>query len=92
MLTCKEVATAIGQDVRTVRWWRGLALRFHLLMCPDCRRYVAQIRAIGAAARHLFREHGEDPLTLDRLKETILRRPGAHVRAPWPRRGARGPH
>ena len=75
MLTCKEAATAIGQDdVRTVRWWRCLALRFHLLMCQDCRRYAAQIRAIGAAARHLFREHGEDPHLLERLREAILRR------------------
>ena len=44
MRTCKDVATAIGQDdLRTVPWWRGLALRLHLLMCPHCRRYAAQI-------------------------------------------------
>ncbi len=73
MRTCKEVATVIGQDdVRTVPWWRGLALRLHLLMCPHCRRYAAQIRAIGTAARRLFREHAEDPQTLERLQETIL--------------------
>ena len=75
MPTCKDVATAIGQDdVRTLPWWRGLALRLHLLMCPHCRRYAAQIRAIGMAARRLFREQGEDPRTLERLQETILRR------------------
>ncbi len=76
MPTCKDVATAIGQDdVRTLPWWRGLALRLHLLMCPHCRRYAAQIRAIGTAARRLFREHREDPQTLKRLQETILSRP-----------------
>jgi hypothetical protein len=75
MPTCKDVATAIGQDdLRTVPWWRGLPLRLHLLMCRHCRRYAAQIRAIGTAARRLFREHGEDPQTLERLQETILRR------------------
>ncbi len=75
MPTCKDVATAIGQDdVRTLSWWRGLALRLHLLMCQHCRRYAAQIRAIGTAARRLFREHGEDPQTLERLQETILSR------------------
>ena len=75
MLTCKDVATAIGQDdVCTFPWWRGLGLRFHLLMCSHCRRYAAQIRAIGTAARRLFREQGEDPRTLERLQETILRR------------------
>ena len=73
MATCKEVATAIGQDdVRGLPWWRGLALRLHLLMCRHCRRYAAQIRAIGTTARRLFREHGEDPQTLERLRETIL--------------------
>ena len=83
MLTCKDVATAIGQDEwRTVPWWRGLALRLHLLMCPHCRRYAAQIRAIGTAARSLFREHrrpfrehGEDRKVLARLHETILSLP-----------------
>ena len=73
MRTCKDVATAIGRDdLHTAPWWRGLALRLHLLMCPHCRRYAAQIRAIGTAARRLFREHGEDPKVLERLHETIL--------------------
>ena len=73
MRTCKDVATAIGQDdLRTVPWWRGLALRLHLLMCPHCRRYAAQVRAIGTATRRLIREPGEDPQTLKRLQDTIL--------------------
>ena len=76
MPTCKDVATAIGQDdVRTLPWWRGLALRLHLLMCPHCRRYAAQIRAIGTAARSLFREYDANPQVLARLQETILSRP-----------------
>ncbi len=77
MLTCKDVATAIGRDdLHTAPWWRGLALRLHLLMCPHCRRYAAQIRAIGTAARSVFREHGEDPKVLERLRGTILSRRG----------------
>ena len=44
-------------------------------MCTHCRRYAAQIRAIGTAARSLFREHGEDPKVLERLRETILSLP-----------------
>ncbi len=79
MPTCKDVATAIGQDdLRAVPWWRGLALRLHLLMCRHCRRYAAQIRAIGTAARSLLREHGEDPQVLARLRETILSRLKTH--------------
>ena len=76
MLTCKETAKAIGQDeLRTAPRWRRLALRLHLLMCSHCRRYAAQIRAIGTAARRLWREHGADPTVLERLHETILSRP-----------------
>ena len=68
MLTCKEMATAIGRDEwRTASWRRRLALRLHLLMCSACRRYAAQIRAIGTAARSLLRERGEDPAVLERL-------------------------
>ncbi len=75
MLTCKDAAKAIGQDKwRTASWWRRLALRVHLLMCRHCRRYAAQIRAIGTAARRLFREQGEDPKALERLQERILSR------------------
>ena len=76
MLTCKEVATAIGRDEWcTASWRRRLALRLHLLMCAPCRRYAAQIRTIGTAARSLFRERGEDPTVLERLHQTILKLP-----------------
>ena len=51
MLTCQAVATAIGRDEwRAAPRWRRVVLRLHLLMCPHCRRYAAQIRALGTAA------------------------------------------
>ncbi len=76
MLTCKETAKAMAQDeLRTAPRWRRLALRLHLLMCSHCRRYAAQIRALGTVARSLLREHGENPTVLARLHETILSRP-----------------
>jgi len=76
MLTCNDVAEAIGRDEwRAVPGWRGLALQLHLLMCPHCRGYAAQIRAIGTAVRSLCRKQGEDPKLLERLQEAILGRP-----------------
>ncbi len=76
MLTCKDVATTIGRDEwRAAPRGRRVALRLHLLMCRHCRRYAAQIRALGTAARSLLQEHGEDPTVLARLHETILNRP-----------------
>ena len=41
-------------------------------MCRHCRRYAAQIRAIGTAVRSLVRAQGENPKTLERIKKTIL--------------------
>ncbi len=76
MLTCKETAKAVAHDeLRTAPRWRRHALRLHLLMCPHCRRYAAQIRAIGTAARSLLRAHGDDLKALERLHETILSGP-----------------
>ncbi len=80
MLTCKDVAEAIGRDEwRAAPRWRRLALRLHLLMCPHCRRYAAQIRAIGTAVRSLIRAQGENPKTLERIKKTILSPPRDHA-------------
>ena len=47
-------------------------------MCRHCRRYAAQISAIGEAARSVFWEKGEDAQALERMRERILTngRPG----------------
>ena len=50
-------------------------LRFHLLMCRPCRRYAAQIQAIGTAVRSLIRAQGENPKTLERIRTTTLSHP-----------------
>ncbi len=54
---------------------RRLALRLHLLMCPHCRCYAAQIRAVGTAVRSLIRAQGENPKTLERIRRTTLSHP-----------------
>ena len=80
MLTCKDVATAIGGDEwRAAPRWRRLALRLHLLMCPHCRRYAAQIRATGTAGRQpapAARRRPEGPRAAHRDDPQSLR---AHV-------------
>ena len=72
MPPCKE--DAIGQDdLRTGSWTTRLRLQLHLLVCRHCRRYAAQIRALGEAARTVFREQGEDAQALDRIRERVRR-------------------
>ncbi len=51
-----------------------LVVRFHLFMCRHCRRYVAQLRAIGAATRELRGLSSQDPSTLERLERQIRER------------------
>lgn len=74
MLSCREVTRAVA----TGEWeeaapGRRLQIRLHLLMCRHCRRYTAQIRAIGQAARELFREAPDEEAAVDRLRNALLR-------------------
>ena len=75
MLSCKEVTRKIASDEFTEAGWRErLAVRLHVLLCRHCRRYMAQLHAIGAVARNLWSPRSQDPLTLERLERQILKR------------------
>ncbi len=80
MLSCKEVTRKIASDeFAEAGWGERLAVRLHLFLCRHCRRYAAQLLAIGAAARELCGPPAHDPSTLERLERQILEssRPGA---------------
>jgi len=75
MTSCKDVTRKIASDeFREARWSERMVVRFHLFMCRHCRRYVAQLRAIGAATRELCGPPSQDPSTLERLERQILER------------------
>ncbi len=75
MVSCKEVTRKIASDEFAEAGWKErLAVRFHLLLCRHCRRYAAQLRAIGAAARNLLGSRAQDPSALERLERQILER------------------
>lgn len=70
MPTCKEVTAAVASENLAGRPWRQrLMARLHLIMCRHCRRYVAQLAAIGDAARRLYRRQ---PRPSDALERSIL--------------------
>ncbi len=75
MLSCKEVTRLIASEelVDAGRAKRALA-RLHLMMCQHCRRYAAQIRAIGVASRDQWSVSPLDAPTLQRLQSSILDR------------------
>lgn len=56
MLSCKELTRMIAADeLAEAGFWQRLKARLHLLMCRHCRRYQAQIRALGRATREMWR-------------------------------------
>lgn len=72
-MRCRDVARAIAAgELEQVPLGRRVAVRLHLLMCRHCRRYAAQIRAIGQAARELFREAPAEQAVVERLREAVL--------------------
>ncbi len=75
MPTCREVAGMIVSDeLGRASWRQRLAVRLHFVMCLPCRRYAAQIRALGASVRGLLSEQRADRETLGRMEERIRRR------------------
>jgi len=72
MPTCREVTRAISTDeLSEAGIGRRLTVRLHLLKCRYCRRYAAQIRALGDVARGLFGQT-TDSVGLEDLKARIL--------------------
>ncbi len=73
MPTCRELARMVASDeLRRASWRRRLGMRLHFMKCPPCRRYAAQIRALGAAMRNLLSRQQADRETLDRMEAMIL--------------------
>lgn len=50
MLSCRDVVKQADQLIDHEMSWRGrLAIRFHLLICHNCRRYIKQLRQLISA-------------------------------------------
>ncbi len=72
MLTCKQATKAIASDELDMASWRRRAVvRLHLLRCGPCRRYAAQLRAIGSATWNLYTPRDDDDATLKRLEKAL---------------------
>jgi len=75
MLKCRDVEEKIGSDeIRHAGLMERLAVRIHLAMCRHCRNYARQLRAIGNAARSVWKSSEQDPERLARLNERITER------------------
>ncbi len=75
MLKCRDVEQKIGSDeIRHAGLMERLAVHIHLAMCRHCGNYARQLRAIGNAARSVWKSSEEDPTRLARLIDRITER------------------
>ena len=52
MLKCRDITLVASDYVDgRLRWRKRLAVIFHLVMCPHCRRFMANFRAVATVIR-----------------------------------------
>ena len=74
-MNCQEFARMIASDdLPEAGLLRRFEARIHLLACPYCRRYAAQLRALGAWARRSWEAEGRDSRRPWELESRILKR------------------
>jgi len=73
VLNCREVSRIVSSDeLGHLGFLKRLRIRFHLLICRECKRYADQIRVIGAVARVRVLSMAVDEASLARLEQSIL--------------------
>jgi hypothetical protein len=85
MLSCSEVSRlCASEELRHAPLRRRLGVRFHLLVCTHCRRYLRELRLIGAAARADAQRLLPDAERVEALEQTVRGRVRAVPREPRP--------
>ena len=71
MLKCRDI-TLLASDYidGRLRWGKRVELVLHLIMCPHCRRFVSQFRAVVRVIRGL-EPMPPDPSTLARFGTAV---------------------
>jgi hypothetical protein len=68
MLNCRQVTRLVSQSMDApLSWHQRLAVRFHMLYCVWCRRYVLQLRFLRNAAQRLGQQ--ESNAVMQKLSE-----------------------
>ncbi len=58
MLSCKEVSQLASESLdRSLTLQERLLLRFHLLFCKFCSRYVRQLKFVQRVCAHAAEDH-----------------------------------
>ncbi|HEB56359.1 MAG TPA: zf-HC2 domain-containing protein [Gammaproteobacteria bacterium] len=71
MLTCKQATELASKSLdKKLSFRQRIELRLHLLMCRQCRNYLAQLHILRRAARQMARsvEKGQQQLSSEARK------------------------
>ena len=73
MLSCKEISQLASESFdRALTFQERLSLRFHLLACKFCSRYVRQLKFLKRACAHVDEDHsGGDAGLTEGARERI---------------------
>lgn len=64
MLSCREVVIDADQLLDgELNWRRRLAVKLHLLICHNCRRYVRQLRKLIVAIPYMHRRATDEEVS-----------------------------
>lgn len=85
MLRCNEVTRLVAtDDIHRAPIGTRLMFRLHLMMCRHCRRYVRELRALGALARRqaaqLVGSDADDAAAEERIMSAVRKAAGSGER------------
>lgn len=79
MLRCREVSRMVAADeVRSAGFARRTAVRIHLMMCNNCRRFAREVDLLGRVMRSLPPEdlgHGDETEAVERVMRRLQQPP-----------------
>jgi hypothetical protein len=62
MLNCKETTQLISQSLdRDLSWKERFSLKYHLLICKNCKRFGQQLQTIYVALKRIGKNVENDP-------------------------------
>lgn len=71
MLKCRDITVVASDYVDgRLRWRKRLAVILHLLMCPHCRRFMTNFRAVAKVIQG-FAPPPPDARQLERFQKTV---------------------
>jgi glutaredoxin 3 len=74
MLTCRELALKASDYLNgELSPWQRLQIRFHMLLCRHCSRYIGQLRLVVASLGTAGRGSASSPTSEEEIVDQLLR-------------------